>query len=360
MKQSKKWCVLVWFLIVSFSILLFPAADIFAFPPIDNLKKRNVALQVLGFGFAAGLRPNEQGKPNGNGMELIEASWGGSGFIVQEDGTLVTNYHVARLARAAEAVFDDGSKFEIPFIKIYDFDNDIAVLKIKGQKQFPTVNLGDSNTVREMDPVLSVGNTLGLGLNVTDGRISRIVKNDDNANIVLRHTAAIAPGNSGGALYKGDKVVGVNVRGFPQYVLYEAIPINLVKPLLSKQTQNIPLASAFPTNLEAILKKTKQIFARNGQVPAATADKSGMVEIQADFYPLEDLCLILEAQKGQDLAMAVYDDQNKLIGFGNLPGSEIEGILMSNEVNPKKIYIVIINWGKTPVNFGLSSNTIIW
>ena len=337
----------------------FGAQD--ASPSNASLKQRNVAIKVYGFGFGSGLQPGQNGKANGDGVQLVEESWTGSGFLVKNDGTLVTNYHVARRALRAQAVFDDGSAYQIPYIRVYDNFADIAVLKIRANKKFPYVSLGDSDKVEVRDAVLAVGNPLGMGINVTEGKISQIVRDDNGRRTSLRHTATIAPGNSGGSLYMGMQVVGVNVRGTPPYEFYEAVPINRVKPLLTEQyNKMIPLESAFPTNLEAILKKAKQVDAKNGEVPAATGNDPGVVSIPADFYPLEDIMVLLQAQKGQDLALIVTDAQNKPIGYGDARGIEIEAVLLPNDVNFKKVNINVLNYAQIPVKFGVSVNTLTW
>src|SRR5512143_2806622 len=136
---------------------------------LDQLRQTNVSLEIVGFDFASGLRADAAGKPNWNGAEIVEAQWAGSGFIVQPDGTLLTNYHVARKALGGRAVFEDGSSYDIIQIKCYDPVNDIAVLKLKAQKTFPTVKLGNSDAVNVMDRVLAVGNALGQHMAVTEG-----------------------------------------------------------------------------------------------------------------------------------------------------------------------------------------------
>ncbi len=259
------------------------------FPTNKELEMRNAALMMEGFMFTAGMRPNQKNQPNCVGLEMVPAKWSGSGFLVRSDGTIVTNYHVASKALKGIAKFSDGSSYEIGNIKVYHSLEDIAIMKLSGQKQFPATSLGDSDRVEARDKVLAVGNPLGMGINITEGQISQVVKDEKSNAVVIRHTAQIAPGNSGGALYRGSQVIGVNasvnLASGAQFTGFNnAIPINKVKALLSnpKYDRVIPLSQAFPTNVETIVQISKDIKAVNGQVPAAAANKPGMSVLE---YP---------------------------------------------------------------------------
>ena len=360
MKRNNGWR---WLLPMGFVFVLLSTAISFqgTNPAItyEELKKTNVSLELAGFGFASGLRTDAKGNANGNGVELMEAQWSGSGFIVDGDGTIITNYHVARRALGGRAVFEDGSYFDIGQIKSYDPVNDIAILKIKAQKTFPTVKLGNSDTVNVMDRVLAVGNALGQHMAVTEGMINQVFIDDNNVRYQIRHSATIAPGNSGGALYRGSEVVGINASGILGYSIYYSIPINLAKPLLDPKYSWIPLTQAFPANVEAIFKRAKQIFAQNGEVPAATAKAAGSKGFSMDVYPLEDLLFVVKSP-GRDLAlMAVEPQQGKAIGLGDIRQADVDVLLLSNE-NLSKMVIWVMNYDKTPANFALTAYRIEW
>lgn len=327
---------------------------------LDQLKQTNVNLEIVGFDFASGLRADAAGNPNWNGAEIVEAQWAGSGFIVQPDGTLLTNYHVARKALGGRAVFEDGSSYDIIQIKCYDPVNDIAVLKLKAQRTFPTVKLGNSDAVNVMDRVLAVGNALGQHMAVTEGMINQVFANDNNVRYQLRHSAIIAPGNSGGALYRGDEVVGINVSGILGYSIYYSIPINIAKPLLDPvKYPGVPLAQAFPANAESIAAKGQQIFTQNGQVPGSTSQQAGLQGYALDVYPLEDLLILVESP-GKNLAlMAVNPADNKTIGLGDLPSAGADMLFVNNE-SLSKINVFVVNPDKKPANFALSVYTIKW
>jgi S1-C subfamily serine protease len=357
--QGKLWRVLPAFALVFLGAAAsFPGAAQNTIS-YEELKKTNVSLEITGFAFASGLNAGANGQPNWNGVEMVQAQWAGSGFIVQPDGTILTNYHVARKALGGRAVFEDGSSFDITQIKAYDPVNDIAVLKLKGQKTFPTVVLGDSDAVNVMDKVLAVGNALGQHMAVTEGMINQVFVNDNNVRYQIRHSATIAPGNSGGALYRGDQVIGINVAGILGYSIYYSIPINVAKPLLDPKYAWVPLAQAFPADLQSIVQKAKQVFTQNGQVPAATKQEPGTQGFSLDVYPLEDLIFVVQSP-GKNLALAaVSPADNKTVGLGDLAVPDTEMLIINNE-NMSKVNVFVMNYDKKPANFALTAYVIQW
>jgi len=209
-----------------------------------------------------------------------------------------------------------------------------------------------------MDKVLAVGNTLGEGFSVSDGMINQIKIDDNDVRYMIRHDAAIAPGNSGGALYKGEEVIGINVMIRFPHEIYYAIPINLAIPLLAYE-RTLLLRDIFPTNPELISQKSRQLFARNGQVPAAAQNNPGIWTLTSRFNPLEDLIIFLQAQQGRDLALSVMDSQGELKGYGDLRDMDYDLILISSE-NYQDVYINVLNYDNTPANFALKVYKIIW
>jgi S1-C subfamily serine protease len=172
------------------------------FPPNAHLRRTTVSLRMVGFAFGAGLTLNGQGKPTGNGVELVPHQWCGSGFVIGQDGTIVTNYHVAQRAIRGQALFDGGAQYDIAHLKVYDAGNDLAVLKINATDTFATVQLGDASVAEVRDSVLAAGNGLCEGLSLTEGKMSMFQREERTTQLALLvHTAPIAPGNSGGPLY---------------------------------------------------------------------------------------------------------------------------------------------------------------
>ncbi len=156
----------------------------------------------------------------GDRVVLVKTSGGlGSGFIIHEDGYIVTNDHViAGESEITVTVFGQGSKgmdkktWENVRIVASNAEMDLALLKIEGgeKTKFPFVPLGDSDELRQGQPVFAIGAPLGLERTVSQGIIS--LKNRvEDGHIYIQTTTQINPGNSGGPLFnlKGE-VVGVN------------------------------------------------------------------------------------------------------------------------------------------------------
>ena len=138
----------------------------------------------------------------------------GSGFIISEDGYVVTNYHVISGADQISVIFNNGVD-EVPAELVgTDPKTDIAVLKIDPEViEIQPVNWGDSEISRVGDIVLAIGNPLGLGGTVTSGIISSINRDIGGGPYVdfIQTDAPINRGNSGGPLFNLDgKVIGIN------------------------------------------------------------------------------------------------------------------------------------------------------
>ncbi|MHA3976977.1 Do family serine endopeptidase [Halovulum sp. GXIMD14794] len=136
----------------------------------------------------------------------------GSGFIISEDGVIVTNNHVVDGASKVSVVLDDGTEYEAEVVGTDD-RIDIAVLKIEPEGDLPTVDWGDSDAVRVGDWAVAIGNPLGLDGTVTAGIVSargRDIRSGPYDDY-LQVDAAINRGNSGGPLFDmNGKVIGVN------------------------------------------------------------------------------------------------------------------------------------------------------
>jgi serine protease Do len=136
----------------------------------------------------------------------------GSGFIVDPQGVILTNFHVVDGADQVEVTLTDGRKFTSENIKS-DQRTDLAIVRIKADGPLPFLPFGDSNAMEIGDRVLAVGAPFGLSGSVTHGIISakgrdlKLNRYDD----FLQTDAPINPGNSGGPLVDlAGRVVGVN------------------------------------------------------------------------------------------------------------------------------------------------------
>ncbi|MCC0020793.1 MAG: DegQ family serine endoprotease [Nitratireductor sp.] len=136
----------------------------------------------------------------------------GSGFVISDDGLIVTNNHVIADADEIVANFSDGSKLVAELVGT-DPKTDIAVLRVKSDKKLPFVPLGDSDKARIGDWVMAIGNPFGLGGTVTVGIVSAIGRdiNSGPYDNFIQTDAAINRGNSGGPLFNMDgQVIGIN------------------------------------------------------------------------------------------------------------------------------------------------------
>jgi len=159
----------------------------------------------------------------------------GSGFIVSKDGTILTNSHVVSQSDEVQVELSDGRKFKAEVVGM-DERTDIAVIKIKGNGELPTVRLGNSEKMRPGDWIMAIGNPFGLEQTVTVGVVSaigRIMHGGPLARFI-QTDAAINPGNSGGPMFNlQGEVIGINTMIYAggQGIGF-AIPINLAKNVM--------------------------------------------------------------------------------------------------------------------------------
>nr|WP_121021175.1 DegQ family serine endoprotease [Litoreibacter meonggei] len=135
----------------------------------------------------------------------------GSGFVISEDGYIVTNNHVIDKADEIEIEFFSGEKLDAKLIGT-DPKTDIALLKVESDKPLPFVSFGDSDAARVGDWVVAVGNPLGQGFSVSAGIVSQRGRAlSGTYDDFIQTDAAINRGNSGGPLFNVDaEVIGVN------------------------------------------------------------------------------------------------------------------------------------------------------
>src|SRR6266513_2615728 len=185
----------------------------------------NVTSKVVAFDFFYGLVPQE-------GQ--------GSGFIIDRDGHVLTNYHVIADARQVEVTLHNRKKYRATVVGT-DRSHDLAVIKIKAPDLTPMV-LGESRNLQVGQKVYAIGNPFGLSGTLTSGIVSSIrsVQEPDGMTIdeAIQTDAAINPGNSGGPLLNWHgEVIGINTIiastvGQSAGIGF-AIPINTAKAVLN-------------------------------------------------------------------------------------------------------------------------------
>jgi serine protease Do len=162
----------------------------------------------------------------------------GSGFIIDSDGSILTNNHVVENAQKIVVKLSDEREFEAKVVG-KDPKTDIAVVKIDARGSLPIASLGDSDRLEVGEWVMAIGNPFGLDSTITAGIVSAKGRHigagpyDD----FIQTDASINPGNSGGPLINlRGEVVGINSAIFSRtggnIGIGFAIPINLAKELL--------------------------------------------------------------------------------------------------------------------------------
>lgn len=167
----------------------------------------------------------------------------GTGFLINKNGAIMTNYHVIQNGDRAVAEFPDGRTVEIDGVLASNKARDVAIIKAHGDN-FQTLTLGDSDRLEVGDEVVAIGSPHGLESTVSNGIVSAIRVVEEKGKL-LQITAPISHGSSGGPLFNmAGEVVGITtlyLEGGEN--LNFAIPINDAKRLILKQSamlQNFP------------------------------------------------------------------------------------------------------------------------
>lgn len=161
-------------------------------------------------------------------------SGGGTGFVIDDKGTIVTNNHVISGADTISIKLFDGTKADAVVILDVNDDDDLALLRMKGATLPPPVVLGVSADVEVGESVVVIGNPIGLEHTMTDGLVSARRVYDDKKYIQM--SAPVSPGNSGGPVFDlhGD-VIAVTVAKLHGENLNLAIPIDKLKPMIKSE-----------------------------------------------------------------------------------------------------------------------------
>ena len=167
----------------------------------------------------------------------------GSGFIWDELGHIITNYHVVANVDNVEVQFSDGSEFLAKVVGL-DPNSDLAVIKIDTKdREFKPLNIGNSNKVDVGNLTLAIGSPFGQEFSMTSGIVSAVKRTVPSQNStftipnVIQTDAAINPGNSGGPLLNIDgSVIGINSQIITQGGINAgigfAVPINTAKAIV--------------------------------------------------------------------------------------------------------------------------------
>jgi serine protease Do len=216
-------------LVLGFGLSLAPASEVRAFGAPESFAELaekispsvvNITTSAMVAGPADGMPMVPEGSPLGDlfddfggpgpgGPQRSEAL--GSGFVISEDGYIVTNNHVIEGADEIEIEFFSGERLKAKLVGT-DPKTDIALLKVESEKPLEFVSFGNSDLMRVGDWVMAMGNPLGQGFSVSAGIVSaRGRELSGTYDDYLQTDAAINRGNSGGPLFNMDgQVIGVN------------------------------------------------------------------------------------------------------------------------------------------------------
>jgi S1-C subfamily serine protease len=271
----------------------------------------------------------------------------GSGFIVSEDGYVVTNQHVIEGADEIEVSINGREDTVVAEVAWSDFSLDLAILKIDSSKieqELTPLEMGDSEEIRPGDWAIAIGNPLGFEHTVTVGVISALgrpiqIPTDDRQvrtyQNLIQLDAAINPGNSGGPLLNNQgQVIGINtaVSRAGQGIGF-AIPVNEIKDIVNElQNKGEITRPWIGIAFSEITKEVQEYFGLN--------NRDGVVVIE-----------VYKDSPAEEAGLQTYDvikevDQQQIEST-----SDISEIISGKEVGEKIMFKVLRN-GSAEILFG--------
>ena len=272
----------------------------------------------------------------------------GSGFVISQDGIVITNNHVIQGSEGILVKFTDGKEYEAKLIGT-DPVSDIAVLKIQSSNKFKPVALGDSGNARVGDWVLAIGNPFGLGGTVTSGIISAINRdiNMGRYDNFIQTDASINQGNSGGPLFNmNGEVVGINTAIFSQsggsVGIGFAIPANFAKNVIEQLREYGETRRGWlGVRIQEVTKEIADSLGMKEEMGALVADvnekspakkagiKEGDVIIEFNGIKIDTMRklpkVVGEAPVGKEATLKIWRDKkivSKTIVLGRLEDTE--------------------------------------
>ncbi len=233
----------------------------------------------------------------------------GSGFVYDDEGHIVTNYHVIENAEELSVTLADGETYSAEVVG-EDPTNDLAVIRIDAESLPRPVPLGDSDVLRVGQFVVAIGNPFGLERTLTVGVISslgRVIRGPENNFIgeVIQTDAAINPGNSGGPLLDLEgRVIGVNSQ------------------IVSPSQANAGVGFAVPAN--TVRRVVPELISR-GRYPhpwlgiepiSLTAERARAFQQAGMDVPVDEGVLILEVVRGGPAEEAGIRGGDQIVQLG--------------------------------------------
>jgi len=231
---------------------------------------------------------------------------GGTGFIIEADGWVLTNNHVVENATKVLVKVNGRDDYDAKIVG-RDPATDLALLKIEGKTPFPTATLGDSDRLRVGDWVVAIGDPLSFEKTVTigvvsgKGRYAGLSEATRSFESLIQTDAAINFGNSGGPLLNtSGEVVGINtaISRFAQNIGF-AVPVNIAKRLLPQLKTGKVVRGYLGISIQTVDKKLQEVYglkAPEGAVVQSVekdkpGDKAGLrhedVIVRVDDLPVK-------------------------------------------------------------------------
>ena len=295
---------------------------------------------------------------------------GGSGFVVDEAGHIVTNQHVVEGAEDISVRFAGGARREAEVVG-QDPSTDVAVIQVEAPREaLRPLTLGDSDSVGVGEPVIAIGNPLNVGISVTTGIVSGLGRpieapNRYTISDAVQTDAAINPGNSGGPLLDSrGTVIGVNAQIASESGGFEgvgfAVPIDTVKGVVTQLITNGEVVhgyigvSMFPLGIDELSAyaglsedelEDEYGFPTNGAIvsevtPGGPADKAGIrggdtEQIGSIGVPLGDVITEIE-----DEPVSSSDDVIEVVNYAK-PGDELGMTVLTPGENERHVEVTV-------------------
>jgi S1-C subfamily serine protease len=267
----------------------------------------------------------------------------GSGFIINDQGEIITNHHVVNDSRELSVTLSDHKKYKAS-IKGVDVAHDLALIKIDAGRKLPFLHLGESDNLQVGQKVLAIGNPFGLEGTLTTGIVSSLGRSleGEGGNALedmIQTDAAINPGNSGGPLLDSHgNVIGINTAIFGSQTaggeagsigIGFAMPINRAKTMLDEYHRSghisTPVLGVQVVPVQGDLAEELGLPAEGGLLiqrvdPGSSADEGGLKgpsrRVVVGNYPLGiggDLIIAIDGQPVKD-AEALHRALNRKHG----------------------------------------------
>ena len=236
-------------------------------------------------------------------FEVYPAKDQGSGFLISQDGKILTNSHVVANERQLEVTLSDQSHYKARLLS-RDEANDVALLQIEPRKKLPTLHFGDSDVLQVGQKVLAIGNPFGLDGTLTTGIVSSMGRtirgeNDRTLEGLIQTDAAINPGNSGGPLLdSAGNVVGINTA------------------IIGPNGANVGIGFAMPINRAKLMLEDFQAGRERPKLGVSVVPVAGDYA-DALHLPTQGGLLVQEVEPGSPAARAGLRAGRELVQIGN-------------------------------------------